>query len=61
VEIPSIIVQSDKKEKLKDEITISMDNYFRAYPEEHERILRIEKGVEEMLETRTFEQMSITA
>ncbi len=38
-----------------------MDNYFRAYPEEHERILRIEKGVEEMLETRTFEQMSITA
>jgi len=38
-----------------------MDSYFRAYPKEHERILVMEKGVEEMLEMTTFERMTITA
>jgi predicted RNase H-like HicB family nuclease len=60
VEIPSMIVQSDNKENLKDQITIAADKYFREFPEEHERILKIENGVEEM-NTATFEQMTITA
>jgi hypothetical protein len=55
-----MIVQSDNKENLKDQITIAADKYFREFPEEHERILKIENGVEEM-NTATFEQMTITA
>lgn len=61
VEIPSITVQLEKRENLKDEITLAMDKYFRAYPEEDERILQLENGVKEMLETTTFEQMTIVA
>jgi predicted RNase H-like HicB family nuclease len=60
VEIPCIIVQSDNKENLKDQITIAADKYFREFPEEHERILKIENGIEEM-NTVIFQQMTITA
>lgn len=61
VEIPSVVVQCDTKEKLKDEITVAMDRYFRAYPEEHERLLQMEKGIKEISESTTFEQMTIVA
>jgi predicted RNase H-like HicB family nuclease len=61
VEIPSIVVQCDTKEKLKDEITLAMDSYFRVHPEEHERLLQMEKGIKEISESTTFEQMTIVA
>lgn len=60
IEIPCIIVQSDNKENLKDQITLAADKFFREFPEEHERILKIENGFEEINMT-TFEQMTITA
>jgi len=51
---------SDNKENLKDQITLAADKFFREFPEEHERILKIENGFEETNMT-TFEQMTITA
>ena len=61
IEIPGIIIQSDNKENIRDQITIAVDKYFRTFPEEHERIIKMATGVKEVLDRITFEQMIITA
>jgi len=61
VEFPGIIIQSDNKENIRDQITIAVGKHFRTFPEEHERIIKMELGAKEMLDRITFERMTIIA
>jgi predicted RNase H-like HicB family nuclease len=61
VEIPSIIVQCEKKEDIREEITEAINGYFDAFPEEHDKMNAHNKEIlEPLVPLCAFEAMTIT-
>jgi predicted RNase H-like HicB family nuclease len=53
VEIPSIIVQAESKDKLLNEVKTAFEGYLKAFPEEHDKLFHSQEDIE-------YEHLNIT-